>query len=178
MRTLRLLLAGTLVPVLLTGFGLGLAALSADESDGDGPVADYFTAETEWTPFSVGTLAHDFWEFTGPTLASDERLTGDSTVMFIETNDGRLRIRNDDGRWFGPLEMAPGEGRYGAWLVGAGAYKGLTAFVHGTMEFPLTEAGDFDWFRSKDGPPTAASTIEGWVFSEPKSRPAWMKDFR
>ena len=177
MRTFGMSVAGVLVIVLLTGFGHGSAAQSIDGSDGDQPMATLFRAQTTWMPYSVGHLAHDLWEFSGPMSASDERLTGDSTVMFVETNDGRLRIRNDDGRWFGPLEMAPQEGRYGAWLVGTGAYRGLTAFAHGVMEFPFTQAGAFEGWSVAD-PVAMTSTMGGWVFSEPTSRPAWMKGYR
>ena len=176
MRTFRISLAGALVFVVLAGFGNGLAAQPTDEGDGGSPKADYFTAKTEWTLFGVGHIANDFLWFEGPTLASDDRLTGDSGVWFIETNDGRLHVRNDEGEWFGPLKMAPQEGRYGAWLVGAGAYEGMTALVHGTMEFPLTEEGGFNW-APPDELLTATSAFQGWVFAEPPSKPAWMKEY-
>lgn len=176
MRALRMSLAGALVLTMLAGSGSGLLAQTTDESSGDPARPTYFTAETEWTQTGSGKFAHRIWWFEGPTLASDDRLTGESGVMFRSDDSGELHIRNDGGDWYGPLGMAPQAGRYGAWLVGDGAYDGMTAFIHGTVERPITEEGDLTLAEWVSGPVT--STIEGWVFSEPTSEPAWMEDHR
>ena len=163
LRTLRVILAGMIVLVFLSG--LGGATVGQTEAEDDVPVGVVIevaeAGKVERGQYSkksgldYGTLLDriyvEEWE------ANDPRLSGDATnrVMRHEYDDlglflesSELILVNDGGTWVGNSRGIAPTGRVGEYghiftttLHGEGAYDGLTAF----LTFGNEMADDFHW---------------------------------
>jgi len=161
MRTLRLSLVGTVILALLAG--LSGAVLAQDEEatlDPHRPSSFTLTAgdplsesEFVWSPgpdHSGEFLAN---ELVFPVESSDPRISGTWTEVYDlrgweapddsglplspTVSSGAVRIDNEDGAWVGTWDGFGSTVSNQEWiqLQGEGAYEGLTAVIHQTLDF-------------------------------------------
>jgi hypothetical protein len=152
MRSIRTSALGLMTLALIASTGMGAVAQSEASSDRMAPA--YITGTVTFdgvnlaeatTTIEDGVNRHRGQSWGGLTVsASDPRLSGKLTVTWDEDQYpaagdagivwGVTRIENDDGAWVGPMTGLdrPGEdlGTNTVWLVGEGAYQGLSAYMN------------------------------------------------
>ncbi len=150
MRTMRLSLVGTVILGLLGGLGVVVVAAQTDEGAVEQlSLATYVTGTRDFTEFSEGPTdtteggleeSYD-WRVDYVLELSDPRVAGTLTMLgdYVEMQEtgprdtgvgqGSVRLVNDGGTWAGTWSRAAhppcGVHTY-VWLVGEGAYEGLT----------------------------------------------------
>ena len=162
MRMMRLSLAGTIVLALLGG--LAGAALAQSEN---GPVHVTGTIDGRQTESGESVLTDEAFQhreqtYVGSLEMSDPRLSGEqwSTWNYDEFRPlgstgmvaaGRFGVENDEGSWTGTFSGVeyPDATKtlVQGWLVGQGAYDGLSAY----LSYVLPHSGTM--------------TVEGMIFS-------------